>query len=409
MRILQINNFHYLRGGSERYYFDVSNLLKTKGHEVIHFSMYHSENRPSDYSQYFVSHIDFAEIAQNINLRNGLRVIMRTIYSYETKKKLTSLIKTEKPDVVHLQNFHSQLSPSVLYSAKENGLPVVWTVHDYEPLCPNTLFLNSKGVCEDCTGGKYYKVIANRCKKESLAASVMAAITFYAHRTANIYKMIDYFITPSEFLKNKLIDYGFDSNKIVHIPNFIDIEKTRPSYTHAEYFLYLGRLSKEKGILTLLKALKSLQGNARLKIVGKGQLEEEIVEYITNNKLENFVEMLGYRGGKELEDIIKKAMFVVVPSEWYENFPYAVLEAFAYGKPVIGACIGGIPEQIDDGVNGYLFEYKNASELAEKIISLIDNPEHLVEMGKKAREKAELKYNSQHHYETLMNLYRRLV
>jgi glycosyltransferase involved in cell wall biosynthesis len=301
------------------------------------------------------------------------------------------------------------LSPSVLYSAKENGLPVVWTVHDYEPLCPNTLFLNRNGVCEDCKGDKYYKVISNRCKKESLSASIMAAIIFYAHRTASIYKMIDYFITPSEFLKNKLIDYGFDSKKIVHIPNFIDIEKIRANYTHSDYFLYLGRLSREKGILTLLKAIKSLQGSARLKIVGKGQIEEEIVNYITINKLENLVEMLGYRGEKELEDIMKKAMFVVVPSECYENFPYAVLEAFAYGKPVIGANIGGIPEQIDDGVNGYLFEYKNTSELAEKIISLIDNPDKIVEMGKKAREKAELKYNSQHHYETLMNLYRRLV
>lgn len=409
MKNLQINNFHYLRGGSERYYLDVSKLLKTNGHQVIHFSMHHSENSRSDYSKYFVSHIDFAEKARNINVNNGFKVIIRTIYSYETRKKLNNLIEVEKPDIVHLQNFHSQLSSSVLYSAKKFGLPVVWTVHDYEPICPNTVFFNGKGVCEDCKGGKYYKVITNRCKKKSLVASVMAATTFYVHRIANIYKLIDYFITPSEFLRNKLVEYGFESKKIIHIPNFIDAGKIRPNYTYSDYFLYLGRLSREKGILTLLKAINSLQGSTKLKIVGKGQLEEEIVDYIANNRLENYIEMLGYQGGEELEDIIRKAMFVVVPSEWYENFPYAVLEAFAYGKPVIGTNIGGIPEQIDDGINGYLFKYKNTSELAEKIIYLIDNSEKIVEMGKKAREKVELKYNSQNHYEALMNLYRRLV
>ncbi len=409
MKILQINNFHYLRGGSERYYFEVSNLLKSEGHEVIPFSMRHPKNLPSNYSNYFVSNIDFEKMLAKINLRNALKVISRTIYCSEAKKNLDRLIEAEKPQLVHVQNFHHQLSPSVLYSAKSFNLPVVWTVHDYEAICPNTLFLNNNRICEDCKGNRYYKVISTRCKKGSLSASIMAALTFYIHRAAGIYKLIDCFITPSNFLRNKLIEYGFDKDKVVYIPNFIDIEKTRPSYAHADYFLCLGRLSREKGILTLLKAVGSLKLTAKLKIVGEGPLKGEIIRYIAANGLENSVEMLGYRTGKELEEIIKGAMFIIVPSEWYENFPYVVLEAFAYGKPVIGANIGGIPEQIDDGVSGYLFEPKNAHILAQKIASLISNPNKIIEMGKNARRKAELQYNSKQHYETLTNIYRRLL
>ncbi|MFQ5645809.1 MAG: glycosyltransferase family 4 protein [bacterium] len=409
MKILQVNNFHYLRGGSERYYFDVSGLLRREGHKVTQFSTQHPQNLPSDQREYFVSDIDFEKLVKNITISNGLKVLSRDIYSRETRKKLDLLLEREKPDLVHVHNFHHHLSPSVLYSIKKFNLPVVMTVHDYESICPNATFLNNRGICEDCQGGRYYRAVLNRCKKDSLPASVMSALTAYIHRILGIYRFIDYFITPSEFLRKKLIEYGFDAKKIVHIPNFLDAVNLTPDYKHQDYFLYLGRLSREKGLMILLKALRSLKADVKLKIVGEGPMEETILEYINTNNLKGRVELLGYRRGKELKNIIKKAMFLALPSECYENFPYVVLEAFAYGKPVIGADIGGVPEQIDDGVNGCLFESGNASALAGKILHLVENPDKVRKMGRSARKKVKQQYGSGKHYESLINLYRKMI
>lgn len=406
MKVLLVNTYFYMRGGAERSTFNTAELLHLKGHQTVHFAMHHPQNFPSNYSKYFSYYIDFPkEMAKN-TLKSLLKVLKTTFYNHYAKEQLTRLLRKERPDVAHLNNFLHHLSISVLYGLRKRCVPIVWTLRDYTIACPNTSFLDDRigEVCESCHKMRYFMAPIRRCKKGSFSASLIAMLEEYFNRLCGALRFVDVFIAPSRFLKKKMIQYGLPGKRILHIPNFVKASDYNPKYSGGEHFLYIGRLSREKGLKTLLKAMRRLR-EGRLLIVGEGPQRNELEDYVRDNNLDN-VKFLGHLSGDKLKRVVDGAVAVVVPSEWYEVFGLVIVEAYAAGKPVVASRIGGIPELVRDGVTGLLFEPANADELAEGMNRLVRNPNMATEMGREARELAEECYSPDAHYEMLIRAYR---
>ena len=328
MKILLVNKFHYLKGGSEKYYFELGDLLKEHGHQIAFFSMEGKENIKTDCKEYFVKPID-------LNTGSKLKAL-DVIYSKENEKKMEEALEEFKPDIVHINNFQRQLSASIIKPIKKRNIPIVFTAHDVQAVCPAILMLDSKkNLCEKCLKGKYINCIKKKCIKNSNLKSILGAIEGNYYRMKKIYtKQIDKIITPSEFYRTKLIEDGISDKKIETIHNFIDTKEYDIEKEDKGYALYIGRLSKEKGIQNLIKAI-SLIEKKELRIAGTGPEEENLKDFIKENKLENRVRLLGFLNKDKVKEQIRKCRFVVVPSIWYENCPYSVMETLAIGKPVV--------------------------------------------------------------------------
>jgi glycosyltransferase involved in cell wall biosynthesis len=407
MKILMINSFNYLRGGAERCFLDLSDLLRSHGHEVIPFCMEHPQNLPSEYDDHFVSFIDFPTELGKSGLGPKLRVMERILYSREAKRKVKALLAETQPDLVHIHGFIHEMSTSILPALKAAGLPVVQTLHDYKPACPNTTFVSHDRICEACRGGRYYNMTRNRCKRGSLGASFLTTTEMYFHELFRLYQPhIDLFISPSHFLREKMIEHSLCAPIIV-IPNFINPDSFQASFEPENQIVYAGRLVRVKGVLTLLEAMRRLDGDVVLNIAGAGELEGEVRRFIAEHQLTN-VRLLGHLSTGELARLVQRSLFTVVPSEWYENYSMTVIESLASGTPVVGAHIGGIPEQIAHGVNGLLFAPGDAAALAEQMQFLIDNREAAIAMGRAGRLQTETINGPKAHYEQTMATYHAL-
>lgn len=401
MKVLLINKFLYYKGGDAVCTIETGNLLRSHGHEVIFWGMHHPNNSEYPNTDLFVDNLD---LNNTVGIRKQLNIAAKLLYSVEAKKKIDALIKrVGKPDIVHLHNFAHQISPSILHVFKRHKIPVVMTMHDYKVVCaPYTLLSHGK-VCELCKGRKYINCFKQGCVKNSKAKSFLNTTEMYLHhKILKLYDLIDIYISPSYFLKEKVAEMGFNG-KVEHIPNFVKQENFNPSYDWQEKSVYyLGRLSHEKGILTLIEAVKGL--DVTLKIIGDGPLRLEVEDKIKNEKISN-VKLLGYMSSEQLKGEISKSMFMVIPSEWYENNPMSVIESFALGKPVIGARIGGIPELVKDNETGLTYESGNTSELADKIKDLLSNEKRIKTYGQNARAYLESELCAKVHYGRLMKIY----
>lgn len=404
MKILLANKFFYLKGGAEASFFNTANLLEKAGHKVMFFSMQHNQNISSAYERHFVSNVDYGFN----KFKNRINAALRLLYSFEAKKKIERLIKEQKPDIAHLHNIHHQISPSVLHSLKRFKIPIVLTLHDYKMACPSYSMICNEEICWACRDGMYYYCFLKRCSKGSQIKSLLNTVEMYLHhKILRIYKLVDIFISPSRYLKNKLEAMGFRGN-IIYLPNFIDSEKIIPRYDWDEKsIVYIGRLSKEKGLFDLIGAVKNIKG-ITLKIIGEGPLEEGIRNKISIEGIDNVV-LLGYKRGEDLRAEIKRSMFIILPSKCLENNPMSIMEGFALGKPAIGSRIGGIPELIRDNVTGLTFEPGNPEDLRMKIEYLASNPDKIIEMGKNARLLVEQELNAERHYEKLIEIYNQAI
>jgi glycosyltransferase involved in cell wall biosynthesis len=399
MKVLLVNKFFYKKGGAETVFFDTAKLLQDKGHEVSFFSMHDRNNVKSAYEKYFISNVDY----ESYSLKNSIKSSGRILYSIEAIRNIEKLIDDEKPDIVHLHNIYHQISPSFLSVLKKKKIPIVMTLHDYKLVCASYSMLNNLQVCELCRNGKYYNCFFKKCVKNSRAKSLLNTIEMYLHHNVfHVYNLVDYYISPSQFLKNKVMEMGF-SGQIKYLPNFIQLAHFRPQYDWKENaFVYFGRLSHEKGLLTMIRAVKDL--DVKLKIIGDG-LQKDVLQSIVRNQNIQNISFLGFKSGNELKDEISRSMAVIVPSEWYENNPMSVIEAFALGKPVIGARIGGIPELVLDNETGLTFESGSEGDLREKISHLLNNLNAISQMGRNARLYAENRLSEETHYQGLMDVY----
>jgi len=402
MKVLLVNKFYYLRGGAERSVFETKRLLENRGHDVIPFSMVDDRNAPSPYGQYFVDHVEFNT---GHSVRQKLGIVPRVIYYREARRKLERLLRRERVDVAHLHNIAHQISPSILDSLRKYRVPVVQTLHDYKLICPTYTLLAGGQVCQRCLGGHYYHAAVQRCNKGSLTASLLNVVEMYAHRAMGLYRRgIDLYLAPSRFLKNKLREDGLPRAPVMYLPNAIDAGQYQPRYGDDGYGLYFGRLSPEKGVHTLIRAMKGLK-DIELRIIGEGLQRDRLQRAVQEDNLEN-VRFCGPLYGDDLKTVLAGARFVVVPSECYENCPFSVLESFAMGKPVLGAAIGGIPELIDPGIDGLLFRPGDPIDLQRKMRQLDRDGEQRIAMGRRARQKVERLFGLTSHYRKLMQAYR---
>ena len=357
MKILLANKFYYPRGGAEMYVINLETLLREHGHEVAVFSMQHPQNFPTEYGKFFPKEVDFT----HIRARDFFRYITRPLGSKEVIDKFSRLMDEFQPDLVHFNNTHSQLSPVIAKIAHKKGTKIVWTLHDYKMICPRYDCLRKGNYCNLCNTGKL-SVIRYSCMKNSRLASIIAYLEAVKWTRDKLEKYTTAFICPSKFMKSQMLNGGFDKEKLIVLPNFVSIRKNNPINCKKEdYYCYVGRISEEKGVETLLQAAQQLP--YPLKIAGKGPLFDVLQSRYASDK----IEFLGYLNQDEVKLLMGKARFSVIPSECYENNPLSGIESLCLGTPVLGANIGGIPEMIEENRNGMLFESRNVGSLVEKI------------------------------------------
>ena len=401
MKILIVSRYLYLKGGAPKAAMDTAKLLTDNGHDVVVWGMDHPENPPYPHKETFVSNVDYNAGMSKIQ---KIKSAWNILYSFEAKKKIKALLAEFRPDIVHLHNFAHQISPSILHPIGKLKIPAVMTLHDYKVVCPATRMYVNDRPCERCKGGKYLNCLKYKCTKDSTAKSLINVIEMYLHhRVLHLYHRIGKYISPSKFLMDKVKEMGLP-HEVVHLPNFsFDLLKSVETDVELDNsIVYFSRLADEKGLLTLIDAAKGL--DVQLKIIGDGPLEDTLKAKVADENITN-VSLLGYMSGLALETEIRKSTAAVLPSEWYENNPLCVVEAFALGKPVIGADIGGIPELVRDGETGYTFEPRNVEDLRSKIAMIIEDPAKAATMGQTAREFVMQNNDPQRHYQKLMQIY----
>lgn len=412
MRVLLVNYRYFISGGPEKYMFNIKKMLEDNGHEVIPFSNHSDKNEETVYSKYFVEPIGGRDVTYYEQCRKTPRAVWqmltRSIYSKEVEKAICKEIRDVKPDIVYIIHFVNKLSPSVICGAKKMGLPVVLRLSDYFLLCPRFDFVCRKKVCEDCLTKGYRTCIKRRCVKNSLPASFIRVLSMKVHSFMKIYEKVDAFITPSEFLKDKLADNGFDSSKLHCIPTFTMASPESEKIPVGTYGLYFGRITEEKSVTTIVRAYERLPHH-HVKIVGDDTTEEAIrlKKYVADKGLKN-IEFLGFKTGDELTDIITNSRFSIIPSICYDNLPNSALESFQYAKPVIASNIGSLPELITDGENGLLFKPGSPKDLCKKI-KLLEDDSMVIRMGAACQEKLASKFSPETHYMALMDVFHSLI
>lgn len=367
MKVLMVNKFLYPKGGAETYILKLGKILESYGHEVQYFGLENDKNTVGNAVGAYVSHLDF-----NTGIFKNLLAPFRIIYSAEARKKIRLVLDHFQPDVVHLNNIQFHLTPSIILETEKysrdtgKSVRIIYTAHDYQLICPSHgLFDTNIEVCEKCLGGNYTHCLRTKCVKNSRAKSLLGMIDAYFWKCSKAYSYIDIIICCSRFLKSKLDSQERFRSKTVALHNFVDLV-SGSEVKKENYVLEFGHLCRDKGTYTLLEVAKRMP-DVKFVFAGYGEAEAEIV------KLQN-AEFVGFKTGKDLEMLIRKAKVSIYPSEWYENCPFSVIESQMYRTPVIGSRMGGIPELIAEGKSGELFEAGNPKDLEKVLRKLLFTP-----------------------------------
>ncbi|WP_038366458.1 glycosyltransferase family 4 protein [Bosea sp. UNC402CLCol] len=399
-RLLAINNYFYRRGGAESVFLDHIGLFTAAGWDVVPFAMQHPANLPSPWSEHFVSEIEYGGASGPLT---KAKQAAKIVFSLEARRKIRALIGQARPTVAHAHNVYHHISPSIFGALKAEGVPLVMTAHDLKVACPAYKMLSRGSICERCRGGRIHNVLLHRCVKDSVAVSGLVLMETLVHRSLGLYRgTLDRLITPSRFYRDKLIAWGWNADHIVHIPNCLDASGYVPAADENEYFVYAGRLAPEKGLATLLHA--AALARRKLILAGSGPEEESLRRLAA--RLGADVGFAGHLDQPALQRLISEALALVLPSEWYENAPVSLLEAYALGRPVIAARIGGIPELVAEGETGLLVEAGNAAALAEALSALADfSPAKRAGMGAAGRDRVLREFSPARYRERTLNLY----
>lgn len=387
MRILLIHNFYQQFGGEDQVVLQEVASLQKK-HEVLFYSRHNDD-------------------LIQLNLAQKAQAALETISSQRTESDIESLVTRHRPDVAYVHNVYPLISPSVYHVLHALGVPIVQVIHDFRPLCTNGWFYNHTGVCERCMHGNHLHAIRHRCYKSSYIYSALYAATMTYIRSTGTLAKIDAFICLTEFARHKWMSAGVAAEKIFVRPNSIDVTQVEPAVGRGEYVAYIGRLSREKGLWTLVHAMEKVDGPI-LKIAGAGPEQDGLRDYIKRNGIRN-IELMGFIAGEARTEFLRNAMFTVMPSEWYEMFPMVLLEAWAAGKAVIGTRLGATGDLIEEGSTGLLFSPGDSEDLAWKIIHLYRSPESASRMGARARLLAESRYSPKMSEARLIEIFRHVM
>lgn len=399
-RLLSLNTYNYRRGGSDVVFLEHDAMFRARGWDTAVMTMHHPKNEASPWSRFFADEIEFGH---EYGMLDKLAMAGKVIYSGEAKHKIAALLDEFPADVAHAHCIYHHLSPSVLVELKQRGIPTVMTSHDLKLACPSYKMVNRTGICERCIGGNFLNVIRYRCVRDSLPVSALIALESGIHKLFGLYrKNLDRVVAPSHFMRNKLIEWGWNPQQIVHIPNYVHVERFTPNYEPGDYFVYFGRLQLDKGVATVVRA--AIQAGVRLHMVGTGP-DEIFVKQLADG-YEDRVIFHGYQQGESLWAIVGQARAAILASEIYENAPMSVLEAYACGKPVIGARIGGIPEMVQEGETGALFESGNVEELAALLTRFSAIPDAQVSaMGEAAQDYVSNTFTAERYQREMLGLY----
>lgn len=381
MKILLANKFYYRRGGDCIVTMGLKDLLKSHGHEVAIFAMDFQKNVDSPWKKYWPSNM------------SKMKAFTRPFGDDEVRQKFTQLLDDFRPDVVHLHNVHTQLSPVIAEIAHERGIKVFWTLHDTKLVCPCYTCMRDGTWCEECFTDKM-AVIKHKCMPGSIPGAVIGYLEQRKWNAERLQACTTKFLPPSQFMADTCIRGGYDASKFEVLCNFIDVGKVaNPSFEKGDYYCYLGRVTEVKGIRTLCEAAKQLP--YKLKVIGGGDILDELNASFPD------IEFLGQKNWNEFRPVLEGAKFMVLPSEWSENNPLTVIEAQSLGTPVLGAHIGGIPELIEDCVSGMTFESGNVADLKDKIQKMWKAAFNYESLAKNAV----ARYSSEAYYEKLMKIY----
>jgi glycosyltransferase involved in cell wall biosynthesis len=388
MKILFVHNFYQQFGGEDSVALAESRMLEERGQDILVWTRHNDE-------------------IKNYTAIQKAAFFPRTIYSSRTVSDIRDTVRQFRPDVAYLHNIYPLISPSIYDALRQEKVPSVQVLHDLRPFCSNGWFYIDGKVCEKCKTGNHIHAVLNRCYRQSYSLSALYAATLQYNRWAGLIDKVDAFVCLTDFFKQKAMEAGVPESKIFVRPNCITAPSWDTPAKVGDYCVYVGRLSSEKGVQTLLRGFEKLP-DVTLKIVGTGPLENELKAYAAEKKLSN-VEFMGFKSGDEKWDLVRGARFTVVSSEWYENFPISVLEYFAASKPVVASRIGGLPYIIEDGKTGYLFEAGNADDLAATVRKMIADPVKAAEMGSLGRKLVETRYGPEESYNNLIQILEKVI
>jgi len=331
-------------------------------------------------------------------------------FSFRTWNEVKVLVRRNRPAIAILQNVFPLISPSVYYALRSEGIPIIQLVYNYRFVCPDAHLFSCGEICERCIPGNYWHAVRRKCYRNSYSLSAWYAGNLRVHRALGSFaRNADIFMIPDRFMKGRLVAGGIPADKIRINVNPFFVEDYQPSRESGDFILYVGRLVRQKGVFTLVRAMSQLPFGPPLYIVGDGESRNQLEALISDLNLTDRVTLLGPRWGRELELLIQKSRFLIVPSEWYDNLPLIICQAYALAKPVIASAINGIPEYVQNGVDGLLFEAGNPAALAQCIDVLNKNSALICEMGRNARRKAERVLDFRTYWQTLDGVIRELV
>jgi glycosyltransferase involved in cell wall biosynthesis len=404
LRVLQVDKFFRRFGGAAAYMLDLGAQLQQRGHEVEYFAADHPENLPARYEQLFPHVESYDPPPERFTAR--VRAGVGMFWSRPAAQAMEAVLDDFDPDVVHLHNIYHQLSPSVLKPIRERGIPIVMTLHDFKLICPTYRLHDGRGSCEACLGGGFHHAVARRCKSGSLVNSTVLATETAFHRLIGAYDAVDRFVCPSRFLLDKLVEGGFDADRLEHIPNFSSVPMVTGERPPGSGVLSVGRLSQEKGIDTLIRAC-ALAPARPLRIAGEGPLAAPL-QQLANDVAGDTTRFLGQLDRDAVLAEIDAARVVTFPARGYENMPLAIIEAMARQVPVIVTDIGGSPELVADGGGGLCVPPDDHVAL-RRAIDRLDDPAVAVELGAQGVERVARRFTPDVHLDRIEALYAELL
>jgi glycosyltransferase involved in cell wall biosynthesis len=388
MNVLLAHNFYKFFAGEDSIALREKELLEQKGDNVFFYSRDNSET-------------------DSYNLFQKVKFFQESIYSLTTNNAINQISDDFKPDIAYTHNIFPLISPSIFHSLHSKSIPCVQNIQDFRWLCPNGVFYINNKICEKCKKGAFWNAVRHKCLRDSFLLTGLYATTICTNRLAGVLNKIDAFLCTTEFNKEKLMEAGIEEKRLFIKPNFLDITDIEPSFGNGNHIIFLGRLSPEKGLWTLVKAFEKMK-DLKLHIVGTGPLENALRTYVRDKNINNIV-VEGFKQGNEKSEILKNSLFMVFPSEWYEHFPIVILEAFAFGKPIVASNIGNMPLIVENEKSGLHFEAGNIKDLIDKIEYLINNPSEIIRMGKYARNKMETVYTPDENYRILRSIFEKII
>jgi glycosyltransferase involved in cell wall biosynthesis len=416
MKIALVNYRYFISGGPERYMFNIKEILEVYGHEIIPFSVKHKKNTSTEYEKYFLDPIGIGDeiYAGEYNvksIKNISKVISRMLYSFEAKRKFKYFLKEVKPDIVYILYFQNKISCSIIDAAYSMNIPVVQRISDYSLLCPCNIFYryDINQICELCLYRNKLNAVKYKCVYNSYLYSFIKVLAIDIQKFVKVKHKIDKFIFPSEFTLSKFIEAGYPKNKLCFLPTLFNLNllKKELSIEYNHFALYIGRTDPDKGLMTLLDAF--IDTDHPLKIIGfsNGDYYNQLIEY-TKGKRHN-IEFLGRMDFDDMQNILSKCLFTIIPSEWYDNLPNALLESYAFKKCVIATDIGSLTENVINNETGLLFTYKDSKSLREKMSYLFNNPDKAIEFGENARKTIDTTYCINIHVSKLLEVFQEMI